>query len=347
MSCHSHEILALPNPSTFRKRISIAFFWMVLLWPAMMYSQQTDTLLHKLDSLEIKADTLQTSKQNNIAPENYDQSNRLTPKTYFILLASDLKQQLTLPFKARKRDLIQVGELGLVTIGLSFADKPISRYAVGIRERSAPISSISTYVTRFGGLYEGYTLAALGLYGLAAKNQKLQTTTLLATQAYITGSIISTGLKFLTGRQRPVYISPVTSQNASTFHGPFYQFKKDASGNKPDNATFSSFPSGHTTVAFAAATVFAFEYRDKPIVPIIAYSAATLIGFSRITEKKHWPTDVLIGAALGYLSGRQVVNNFHRFSKIKKATTKNSGKLTPNINYVNGTIMPGLTYRFR
>ena len=154
-------------------------------------------------------------KQNNIAPKAYNEINRLTPKTYLILLASDLKQQLTLPFKARKRDLIQVGELGLVTIGLSFADKPISRFAVGVRERSAPLSSTSNYVTRFGGIYEAYTLAALGLYGLAAKNQKLQTTTLLATQAYITGAIISTGLKFLTGRQRPGYINPATNQNAS------------------------------------------------------------------------------------------------------------------------------------
>lgn len=347
MSCHSRNQTTRQNLSPFRKTITLVFFGMILFLPVMMYGQQTDSLLNKLDSMAIMADSLRDGMQNDITPAAYNDTNRLTPKTYLILLASNVKRQVTLPFKARKRDLIQVGELGLVTIALSFADKPISRYAVGVRERSNPISSISTYVTRFGGSYEAYTLAALGLYGLAAKNHKIQTTTLLATQAYITGTIISTGLKFLTGRQRPIYINSVTSQNSPTFHGPFYQFRKDASGNKPDNASFSSFPSGHTTVAFAAATVFAFEYRNKPIVPIIAYSAATLIGFSRITEKKHWPTDVLIGAALGYLSGRQVVNNFHRFSKIKKATTKNSGKLTPSINYLNGTVMPGLTYRFR
>ena len=64
------------------------------------------------------------------------------------------------------------------------------------------------------------------------------------------------------------------------------------------------------------------EYKDKPIVPIIAYSAATMIGLSRITENKHWSTDVLVGAALGFLSGKEVVNNYHRYSKLKDPSQK-------------------------
>jgi membrane-associated phospholipid phosphatase len=310
-------------------------------------AQRTDTLIQKLDSLKLKADTLQNGQKNNINPKAYTENTNLNVKTYFILLASDFKQQLTLPFQGRARDYKQVGELALFTAALSFADKPVSRFAVKLKDNNKPLSSTSSYVTKFGGLYEIYTLGALGAYGFIFKNQKMKTTTLLATQSYITAGVIETGLKFLTGRQRPGYIDPVTMKNATTFHGPFYQFSKDANGNKRDRASFSSFPSGHTTGAFAAATVYAMEYRDKPLVPILAYSAATLIGFSRVTENKHWPTDVLIGAALGFLSGRQVVRNYHRYAKIKAPTKPNRNRLALSANYEYGHFMPGLRYSFK
>ena len=310
-------------------------------------AQRTDTLLQKLDSLKLKADTTQNGQLNNINPKAYTENTNINVKTYFILLASDFKQQLTLPFHGRARDYKQLGELALLTAALSFADKPISRFAVKLNDNNKALSSTSSYVTQFGGRYELYTLGALGAYGFIFKNQKMKTTTLLATQSYITAGVIETALKFLTGRQRPGYLDPITMKNATTFHGPFYQFTKDANGNKRDRSSFSSFPSGHTTGAFAAATVYAMEYKDKPIVPIIAYSAATLIGFSRITENKHWPTDVLIGAALGFLSGRQVVRNYHRYAKIKAPTKPKTNHLALSANYEYGHFMPGLRYSFK
>jgi membrane-associated PAP2 superfamily phosphatase len=129
--------------------------------------------------------------------------------------------------------------------------------------------------------------------------------------------------------------------NNHTFHGPFYHFLKS------DNSSYESFPSGHTTVAFAAATVFAMEYKNIPIVPIIAYSAATSIGLSRIIQNQHWISDVLVGAALGFLSGRQVVNNYHRYSKIQFKASKEKNTLSFNLNYFNGMLMPGCVYTFR
>jgi membrane-associated phospholipid phosphatase len=200
------------------------------------------------------------------------------------------------------------------------------------------VVNASQYVTNFGGSYEGYTLAVLGAYGLIFKKEKEKTTTLLATQAYVTAAAIETAIKYLTGRQRPSYNDPVTGATNHTFHGPFSHFL---------NGSFESFPSGHTTVAFAAATVFAMEYKDIKIVPIIAYSAATAIGLSRIVQNQHWASDVLVGAALGFLSGRQVVNNYHRYSKIKIEAAKKKNTLSFNLNYFNGTLMPGCIYTFR
>jgi len=87
------------------------------------------------------------------------------------------------------------------------------------------------------------------------------------------------------------------------------------------------------------------EYKNTPWVPVVSYSAAGLIGASRITENKHWFTDVVAGAALGYLCGRQVVNNYHRYATLKSQRAK--GKLSFNIGYSNGTLMPDLVYTFR
>lgn len=303
-------------------------------------AQKPDTLIKKLDSLQKKTDT--TSKQvNNTAPSAFNENTVITPAAYFILLWSDTKQAFTSPFHLRKKDLANVGYFALAEAALSFADEPIQENALTLRGNSKTVRGISDYVTRFGGTYEIYTLLGLGAESFVFKNQKLKTTTLLATQAYIVGGAVEVAVKFLTGRQRPNY--NLSSGNPEpTFHGPFY------TGNDV-NRTYidGSFPSGHTTVAFAAATVFAMEYMNKPLVPIISYTAATLIGLSRITENKHWLTDILAGAALGYLTGQQVVNNYHRYAKIRNGEAKKKlGTTTFNLQYQQGQLMPGIVYRF-
>jgi hypothetical protein len=76
--------------------------------------------------------------------------------------------------------------------------------------------------------------------------------------------------------------------------------------------SYDAFPSGHTATAFSIATVFATQYSDIKAVPILCYSAATAVGISRLTEHEHWASDVFVGALIGYLSGKQVVQNFRR-----------------------------------
>jgi membrane-associated phospholipid phosphatase len=215
---------------------------------------------------------------------------------------------------------------------------------VNIRNQSPTAVSVSLYVTNFGGLYEAYVLAGFAAYGYIFKKEKTKTTTWLATQAYLSAALIETSMKYLTGRQRPSYYDPKTGQNDNIFHGPFFQFTKDKNGTHPPSNAYTSFPSGHTTVAFAAATVFAMEYKDTKWAPILAYSASSLIGLSRIMQNAHWASDVLVGAALGFLCGRQVVNNYHRYAKLQNAKKKNN--LSFNLNYMDGVLLPGIVYSF-
>ena len=294
------------------------------------FSQQPDTLIKKLDSLSIKNDS--TGKQlNNTTEAAYNEQTKITFRTYFILLGSTLKQEFTKPFHMSKKEWGQFGLFAVAAGGLAFADEPVQRQALKFRANNTGALKASNYITNTGGVYEIVTLAALGSYGYIFKNEKLRTTTLLATQAYITGSAIETVLKYLTGRTRPSYYAPGT-ESEPRFRGPFTK-----------SSSNSSFPSGHATVAFAAATVYAMEYKSTIWVPILAYSAATLISASRITENKHWITDVFVGAVLGYITGRHVVNNYHRYAKIKApGQTKNS--VSFNLQYGAGQFRPGLVY---
>jgi membrane-associated phospholipid phosphatase len=315
---------------------------LLILLPVLASAQQKDTLTKKLDSLVKNPDSTGAKQKNPVAPSYYNENTRLTPRIYVELVLDDMKQQWTSPLRLTSREWLGVGAFATVTTAtILFADKPLNRFTVNHIRTNHSVVSASTYVTNFGGMYETYTLAALGAYGWIFKKDKEKTTTLLATQAYITGAAIETVIKYLTGRQRPSYYDPVTGQNSHVFRGPFTHFLKK------DNGSFESFPSGHTTVAFAAATVFAMEYREYRLVPIIAYGAATAIGLSRIVQNQHWASDVLVGAALGFLTGRQVVNNYHRYSKLQLEKAKKKNTVSFSMNYFNGTVMPGFIYTFR
>ena len=319
---------------------------LLLLLSPKVASAQQDTLVKKLDSLSV-TETKSEKKNNNIAPSAYNDSTKFTLRNYFVLLGNDFKQQFTYPFRATKKDWKKVALFGAGLAALSLTDEPVSHFFVGLSQRNKAVSSASNLITSFGGVYEVITIAGFATYGFVFKNEKIKSTAFLATQAYLTAGAIETILKYLTNRQRPDYINPTTNNSDPNFHGPFYKFSKTTTGT-----TNSSFPSGHTTAVFAAATVYAMEYRHHPWIPIFAYSFATLVGISRMTENKHWPTDVLAGAALGILSGRQVVHNYHRYMKIQQPASRGRvgkqkrGILSFDIQPFYGRLLPGLTYRF-
>lgn len=306
--------------------------------------QQPDILARKIDTLSIQQDAVERAASNP-GVINYD-SSKLNFHTYYTLLKDDIKQQALKPFHTSKRDWAKVGGFAVLAGAVYTANKPVNHFATDLAANNPAVASISKTTTQFGGAYELYAIAGLYAYGLVFKTQKEKTTTLLATQAYITAVGISFVAKYLAGEQRPYYTDPLTGKKGPVFHGPFYAFKKGPDGKKLSREDFSSFPSGHATAAFAAATVFAMQYRDKPLIPILSYTAASLVALSRLTENKHWPLDILTGGMIGYLSGRQVVNSFYRHAKRGEPAKMLQRPISFNLQYFNKQVIPGLVYNF-
>ena len=79
--------------------------------------------------------------------------------------------------------------------------------------------------------------------------------------------------------------------------------KMSVQRGRPDGTQYS-FPSGHSAVTFASATVLSRHYGWKVGVP--AYTLASYVAASRLQAKRHFLSDVAFGAAVGIAVGRTV-----------------------------------------
>jgi membrane-associated phospholipid phosphatase len=114
--------------------------------------------------------------------------------------------------------------------------------------------------------------------------------------------------------------------------------KKTTHVTRPNGGSLS-FPSGHTSNAFAGATVLFQEYRDYNMA--IAYSGylfSTATGVLRVTNNRHWVPDVLVGAGIGML----VTNLIYYFEPLKnwdpfRLSKKDKVALFPEIDPDNNS----------
>jgi membrane-associated PAP2 superfamily phosphatase len=83
---------------------------------------------------------------------------------------------------------------------------------------------------------------------------------------------------------------------------------------RPNGESHDSFPSGHASTAFVCATVVGHHYGTR--TKIIAYTVAGLVAVSRLEKNKHWLSDVVAGATLGYIVGRTVVRGTREASRV-------------------------------
>jgi membrane-associated phospholipid phosphatase len=176
------------------------------------------------------------------------------------------------------------------------------------RNRGHFSDEFAKQITPFGGGRALQLSAATVLLGLATHNTKLRDTGRDAVEASIFASgFITPAIKHVVGRSRPF-----ANEGAFAFD-PF-------SNNE-------SFPSGHSTNAFAVASVFAAHY-DGWVVPTIAYTLATGVAVSRMNDNVHFASDVIAGAAIGTAVGRSIVAR-HKSTATTKSTSRIDWTILP------------------
>jgi membrane-associated phospholipid phosphatase len=108
---------------------------------------------------------------------------------------------------------------------------------------------------------------------------------------------------------------------------------------RPDGSSRSSFPSGHTAQAFVAAAWLDKEFgRKYPWVRYVGYSMAVTTGVCRVLKNRHWATDVVLGAGIGFLSADLTYRLFERWENKKNL------RISPLVG--TNTYGISLVYRF-
>ncbi|MBZ0201969.1 MAG: phosphatase PAP2 family protein [Ignavibacteria bacterium] len=122
--------------------------------------------------------------------------------------------------------------------------------------------------------------ASIFIYGRSTGKTYDENSAYLLSGAIVTDAVLTLGVKFISKRPRP----------------------KDRLYNiytREELADRYSFPSGHTGLSFASATMFALRYPKYPQVYAPIYAWALLIAYGRPYFGMHYPTDLLAGAVIG------------------------------------------------
>jgi hypothetical protein len=209
--------------------------------------------------------------------------------SYPDLLLDDIQQVLTEPARWQTTEWKNLGWATLAVVGTAaFIDAPLRDEM----RRQPKDNKLLLYIERFGAEYSIGVIGGFYLAGSISGNDK----TVTVAQDSLTASIIASGLiapaiKIVAGRSRPY--EDVGTGNFQSFGA--------ASPN-------SSFPSGHTTEAFALASVISSHY-EETWIKASAYSVASLVGIARTYHDAHFASDVLAGALIGNWVGLSVVSH--------------------------------------
>ena len=192
--------------------------------------------------------------------------------------------------------------------GLTIAMFPVDRSMAQRLQNKNSFASRSTanWTTGFDYLaLPGVFVLGVGAYtwGRLAPHSDMADFGWHTTEAALVGATITEVLKGAIGRSRP-YVSADTNPNDFRFGAGF------------NSSARQSFPSGHTTIAFAAAAAATSEiHRLWPRYTWVAgpllYGSATVVGLARMYENQHWASDVVLGAGIGTFAGLKTVRYAH------------------------------------
>lgn len=199
-------------------------------------------------------------------------------------LAEDQKQFWTAPKTLDKGSLKTLvpfaGFTGLLIAGDSWFAKQVPDTPSQLK-RSKDFSNYAVFSLIGAG-------AGAFALGHLRNDDHLEETGLLSGEAAVNSFAVGSLLKEITRRERPYQ---------GNGNGNFFQGS-------------SSFPSEHAAIAWSIASVVAHEY-PGPLSKFLAYGLASGVTLTRVTGQQHFPSDVVIGSALGWYFGRQVYRAHH------------------------------------
>jgi hypothetical protein len=211
----------------------------------------------------------------------HDPTHSLLP---FLKRSADDQRQFWLsPMKLRRPAALEtfLSFAGL-TGALIASDRSLEEQIPGSHlQRSEQLSNYATFSLAGGA-------ASLYALGQLEDNDRQRETGYLSGEAALNSSFVTYVLQQATRRQRPA---------AGDGRGAFF-------------TQGSSFPSAHAAIAWSAASVLAHEY-PGPLTKLVAYGLASAVTVTRVTSKQHFPSDAVVGSALGWYLGRQVYRSHH------------------------------------
>jgi membrane-associated phospholipid phosphatase len=206
------------------------------------------------------------------------------------------------PFFTHKDLLLGLG-FGVGTIAMFPLDENLAGRLQTNQERQGFLQNASKGVEVIASPGAYFIGGGLYAFGRAFKYDRVADLGWHGTEAVLLAEAMTYTIKGLAGRARP-FVSRGRDPDALYF------------GKGFRDGDYSSFPSGHSTTAFAAAAAVTNEStrwwpKSTWVVGPIMYAGAAAVGVSRMYHNRHWASDVVMGAAIGTFTGRKVVQYAH------------------------------------
>lgn len=139
------------------------------------------------------------------------------------------------------------------------------------------------------------------------------------------GIIIGLETLGIKGKHKPLQTAMIFTMSNVILNSIVHPLKSITKVQRPDNSDNKSFPSGHTTEAFASAELMRIEFKDNnTLLGYAGYLMAGATGYLRMYNNKHWISDVLAGAGIGIASTKLSVFIFDEMAaRFKQKNQKN------------------------
>lgn len=247
------------------------------------------------DANTLGAKSDEATQQKNATQQNQDEEpapvkptcdiSSITPCFHDFL--HDQAGIWTSPFHIHAQDALWLLPLG-AAVGVSIHYDPQTMTHVSTDPHRI---RVSTHLSNAGAYGSVGLLGVMYVIGRSAKNDTMRETGLLGLEAVADAAIVTEALKYATNRERP---------NEALGTGRFWP---TGTRNYPTGA---SMPSLHATVTAAFARVVAEETPGKIWIHLAVYALAAGVDATRVTAREHFPSDVIVGSAIGYLVGGYV-----------------------------------------